>query len=317
MSRYPPLDLSDVKRFPFEELPTKVDTSMLGKCTLGESSFAAFFHGLPNILAASQLKTAVHLTAEAISKKRLVLVMMGAHLVKTGLSPLFSELLRHKAIGCLSMNGAGVIHDFELAMFGRTSENVSDNLDQGRFGYVQETSAWIHEAIKLGAQKGWGYGESVARKIESLKPSHPELSLVLNAWQNGIPLTVHPAIGTETPHQHPETDGAAIGQTSYLDFRILCQQLTKLEGGVSLLFGSAVIMPEIFLKALTVVRNLGHRSHRFLAVNFDMLKHYRSQENVVLRPTQAGGQGYTILGHHEIMIPLFWQAVFLLLKEKA
>ncbi len=317
MSRYPPLDISNVKRYPFEERPTKVDIHMLGKCTLDKQSFADFFHGLPHILAASDLRTTAELTAQAISQQRLVLTMMGAHLVKTGLSPLFCELLKRKAIGCLTMNGAGIIHDFEMAMFGRTSEDVAMHLESGRFGYVKETAVLLNQAVREGAKQGWGYGESIARKLENLNPPHAHLSLTLSAWQNGIPLTVHPAIGTETIHQHPEADGAAIGQTSYLDFRILCQQLTRLEGGVSLLFGSAVILPEVFLKALTVVRNLGYRAHQFASVNFDMLRHYRSQENVVRRPTRNGGKGYTLIGHHELMIPLFWQSVFLLLKEKS
>jgi hypothetical protein len=310
MSKYRELDLSGVKRFPFAERPTKVDVGMFGRQELDNDSFSAFFEGLPDILAAQDLKAIVGRTADILSAGGKVIVMMGAHLIKTGLSPLFVELVRRKAISCLVMNGAGAIHDFEVALFGRTSEDVATNLETGRFGYVEETGIWINEAISEGAAQGWGYGESVARKLTALPARHPEQSLLLACLRNDIPVTVHVALGTETIHQHPETDGASIGETSYRDFRILCAQLTELEGGIVFLYGSAVILPEVFLKALTVVRNLGHPVRNFTAVNFDMIRHYRPQENVVSRPTRGGGQGFTLIGHHELMIPLFWQGVY-------
>jgi len=315
MSKYRPLDLSGVTRFPFEERETKVDVGMFGRQNLDDDSFAAFYRGLPDILAAKDLKTIARETVRALSNERPVIVMMGAHLIKTGLSPLFVELIRRKAISCLVMNGAGVIHDFEVALFGRTSEDVAQNLETGRFGYVEETGIHINEALTEGRAQGWGYGESVSRKLASLPTRHPEESLLLACLEHGVPLTVHAALGTETIHQHPETDGAAIGETSYTDFRILCQVLTGLEGGIVFLYGSAVILPEVFLKALTVVRNLGHSVKNFTAVNFDMIRHYRPHENVVSRPTRSGGQGFTLIGHHELLIPMFWQSVYTELRE--
>jgi hypothetical protein len=235
---------------------------------------------------------------------------MGAHLIKCGLSPLLCELIRRGVFSCVVMNGAGAIHDFEVALFGRTSEDVAAHLETGLFGFVEETGKGINEAVSEGAARGWGYGEAVARKLEALKPKYAEQSLLLAAWKAGVPVTVHSAIGTETIHQHPETDGAAAGETTYRDFKILCEQLTRLEGGIVFLYGSAVILPEVFLKALTVARNLGHPVKRFTAVNFDMIRHYRAQENVVSRPTRTGGEGFTIIGHHEILVPLFWQGVW-------
>ena len=310
MSKFPELDLKDVRRIPFAERETKVDVGMFGKTALDDDSFAAFFRGLPDILVAKDLKVLAVRTAEIISTRGKVVVMMGAHLIKTGLSPLFIELMRRKAISCLVMNGAGVIHDFEVALFGRTSEDVAANLETGLFGYVEETGIMINQAVSEGAAKGLGYGEAVAEKLAVLPTKHPELSLLLAARENEVPVTVHVAIGTETIHQHPETDGAAIGETSYRDFKILAQQLTGLEGGIVFLYGSAVVLPEVFLKALTAARNLGHPVREFTAVNFDMIRHYRPQENLVSRPTRTGGEGFTVIGHHEVMIPFFWQGVY-------
>lgn len=315
MSKYKEIDLKNVRRISFAERDTKVDTSMFGKVTLEKESFGDFFESLPDILVAKDLKHVARQTAEAIAGGKKVLVMMGAHLIKTGVGPLLVELLNRRAVNTLAMNGAGAIHDFEVALFGRTSEDVAASLETGIFGYVEETGIHINQALTEGAAKGWGYGESVARKLKTLDVKHPDQSLLLAALENNVPLTVHTAIGTETIHQHPEGDGAAMGDTSYRDFKILCQELTELEDGVVLLFGSAVILPEVFLKALTVVRNLGHEVKKFTAVNFDMIRHYRPQENVVSRPTRTGGEGYVIIGHHEIMIPLFWQGVFHYLKK--
>jgi hypothetical protein len=316
MSKFRELDLSGVRRIPFADRETKVDAGMFGRAALDDDSFSSFFTGLPDILAARDLKTLARRTADIISAGRKVIVMMGAHLIKTGLSPLLIELMRRKAISCLVLNGAGAIHDFEVAMFGRTSEDVAANLETGLFGYVEETGVLINQAVSEGAAKGLGYGEAVAAKLRELPAKHPELSLLLTAVANEIPVTVHVAVGTETIHQHPETDGAAIGETSYRDFKILCRELTELEGGIVQLYGSAVILPEVFLKALTAVRNLGHPVRGFTAVNFDMIRHYRPQENVVTRPTRTGGEGFNIIGHHEVMIPLFWQGVFAELRAK-
>ncbi|MBI3992003.1 MAG: hypothetical protein HY342_01910 [Candidatus Lambdaproteobacteria bacterium] len=315
MSKYREIDLSKVQRISFAERETKVDVEMFGRPALDDDSFAHFFDGLPDILATRDLKHIARTTAGIIRAGRKVIVMMGAHLIKTGVSPVLVELMRRGALSCLVMNGAGAIHDFEVALFGRTSEDVASTLNTGKFGYVTETGVWINRAVTEGAAQGWGYGEAVARKLATLELRHPRHSLLLTALEHDIPVTVHVALGTETIHQHPEADGAAIGETSLRDFRILCQQLTGLEGGIVFLYGSAVILPEVFLKALTVVRNLGHDVRRFTAVNFDMIRHYRPQENVVGRPTSSGGQGFTVIGHHELLIPLFWQAVYAELRR--
>ncbi len=312
-NQYPEIDLKQVRRISFAERDTKVDVGMFGKVNLESDSFHAFFWGLPEILASKTLKELARETARCIEQGKKVVVMMGAHLIKTGVSPLFVELMRKGAFSCLVMNGAGVIHDFETALFGRTSEDVARTLETGKFGYVHETGVWINQAIQAGIAHEWGYGEAVARDLQARKPPHAEVSLLLTALNKRIPLTVHTALGTETIHQHPEANGAALGEASMRDFRILCHQLTQLEGGMVLLYGSAVVLPEVFLKALTVVRNLGHEVKRFTAVNFDMIKHYRPHENVVSRPTQSGGQGFHLIGHHELMIPLFWQGVYSLL----
>ena len=315
MGKYKEIDLSGVRRIPFAERETKVDTTMFGRPDLDDDSFAAFFEGLPGILAAQDLKSLASRTAHLIAGGGTLILMIGAHLIKCGLSPLLCELIRRGAVSCLVMNGAGAIHDFEVACFGRTSEDVAAHLETGLFGFVEETGMQINEAVRRGATQGWGYGEAVARHLAALDPPHAELSLLLTAWQCGVPVTVHAAIGTETIHQHPETDGAAIGEATFRDFKILCDQLTSLEGGIVFLYGSAVILPEVFLKALTVVRNLGHPVRRFTAVNFDMIRHYRPQENVVSRPTATGGEGFTIIGHHEILVPLFWQGVYTELRR--
>jgi hypothetical protein len=315
MSRYKEIDLSGVRRISFADRATKVDADMFGRVDLDSDAFGAFFDGLPDILAAKDLKGLARQTAHAIRGEKPIVLMMGAHLIKCGVSPLLIELIRRGVISCLVMNGAGAIHDFEVALFGRTSEDVAAHLETGLFGYVEETGKGINEAVTEGAAQGWGYGESVARKLEALPTKHPELSILLAAWKAGVPVTVHSAIGTETIHQHPETNGAASGEASYRDFKILCEQLTRLEGGMVFLYGSAVILPEVFLKALTVVRNLGHAVREFTAVNFDMIRHYRPQENVVSRPTRTGGSGFTIIGHHELLIPLFWQGVFAELRK--
>jgi len=212
MSKFEEMDLKDVRRIPFAERETKVDAEMFGKTALDDDSFAGFFRGLPDILVAKDLKALARQTAEIIAAGRKVIVMMGAHLIKIGVSPLFVELIRRKAVSCLVLNGAGVIHDFEVAMFGRTSEDVAANLETGAFGYVEETGVLINQAVSEGAAKGLGYGEAVAEKLAALPAEYPELSLLLAAREHGIPVTVHVAIGTETIHQHPECDGAAIGE---------------------------------------------------------------------------------------------------------
>ena len=244
--------------------------------------------------------------ASAAKTRRAVVVMLGGHIVKTGLSPLLIELMNRRVITHLAMNGSAAIHDYEIARFGATSEDVARGLVDGTFGMAEETGRGMNEAFAVGMKNGWGMGEALARSLEDLPLANGDLSVLLAAYQLGIPCTVHAAIGAEIIHQQPAANGAAIGDTSHRDFRRLAASLPALhEGGVVLNLGSAVIMPEVFLKALTIARNLnGGKPTGFTTCDLDMQRHYRPRVNVVQRPTQGSGKGYEITGHHEIMVPL-------------
>jgi hypothetical protein len=238
--------------------------------------------------------------------------MLGGHVVKTGLAPLLIDLMRRGVITHLAMNGSAAIHDYEVARFGATSEDVAAGLRDGTFGMADETGREMNDAFVRGMQNGEGMGESLGRALDAeSKLSNPELSLLLNAHQLGVPATVHAALGAEIIHQHPAANGAAIGDTSHRDFRRLAASLSRIDdGGVVLNLGSAVIMPEVFLKALTIARNLdAGKPKNFVTVDLDMQRHYRPRMNVVQRPTLEGGKGYEITGHHEIMVPLLVWAV--------
>src|SRR5688572_20225736 len=238
--------------------------------------------------------------------------MLGGHVIKTGLAPILIDLMRRRVITHLAANGSAVIHDYEMARFGGTSEDVEAGLTAGTFGMAEETGREMNDAIREGARNGWGLGESLARALEQHKHLEaPEQSLLLQSRALGVQFTVHAALGAEIIHQHPAADGGAIGTTSFTDFKRLAAHLPRIEGGVVLNVGSAVIMPEVFLKALTIARNLNNGSPReFVSADFDMLRHYRPRVNVVERPTRTGGgRGYQVTGHHEIMIPLLAWAV--------
>jgi hypothetical protein len=250
--------------------------------------------------------------AVANRNSRGVVVMLGGHIVKTGLAPLIIDLMKRGVITHLAMNGSAAIHDYEIARFGATSEDVARGLVDGTFGMAEETGRGMNEAFITGMKNEWGMGEALARALDTLPLSNPELSVMLSAFQLGIPCTVHAALGAEIIHQHPSASGAAIGDTSHRDFRRLAASLPSLhEGGVALNLGSAVIMPEVFLKALTIARNLnGGKPTAFTTCDLDMQRHYRPRVNVVQRPTQGSGKGYEITGHHEIMVPmLVWGVI--------
>jgi hypothetical protein len=272
--------------------------------------FAGFLGSLPNILKAKDLREVVDAVIKARKRKKAVILMAGAHVIKCGLNPVLIELMKKKIITCISLNGAGIIHDFEIALQGKTSEDVAENLKDGKFGMGKETAEFINCAINEGAANGLGMGESVARKIANSKLAHKKLSLLANACKFKVPVCVHAAIGTDIIHQHPSFDAASTGWASAQDFRRLTDEITRLNnGGVVLNCGSAVILPEVFLKALNLARNLGFTVKDFVTANFDMIHHYRPNQNVVCRPTASGGKGYYIIGHHEIMLPLLAQAV--------
>ncbi len=271
-----------------------------------KQSFAEFARSLPNMLAAAQLKD---LAAEIVCSRKQntpVIVMMGAHVVKVGLSPIINDLVRRKIVTAVAMNSAASIHDVETALWGQTSEDVAENILDGKFGMSQETGEFINNALSMGYyMTTMGYGETLGRALVKARAKNKRLSILATCYELDVPVTVHAAIGTDIIHQQPTMDGAATGELSFRDFKILANTIKGLvNGGVVLNVGSAVIMPEVFLKALTVARNLGSKVQGFTTANFDMLRHYRPLMNVVLRPTQKTGRGYDFSGHHEIMIPL-------------
>ena len=304
-------DLSAIRTVPVLRRPNKVSADEFAKSPGDDRSFHAFVASLPDILVARDFRRVVEAIVSAKRKKRAVVVMLGGHIVKTGLAPLLVALMERGVITHVAMNGSAAIHDYEIARFGGTSEDVAAGLKDGTFGMAEETGREMNEAFVRGREAERGMGESLALALEGASLAHPELSVVLNAGRHGVPVTVHAAIGAEIIHQHPAADGAAIGETSHRDFRRLAHALVALDdGGVVLNLGSAVIMPEVFLKALTIARNLNRgKPQNFVTCDLDMLRHYRPRMNVVQRPTLQSGKGYEITGHHELMVPLLVWAV--------
>ena len=275
-------------------------------------SFGAFLDSLPDILVARDFLSVVEAVVTARKRNRGVLLMLGGHVVKTGLASVLIDLVRRGVFTHVAMNGSAAIHDYEIARFGGTSEDVAAGLRDGTFGMADETGRGLNGAFAAGMANGWGMGEAVARDLASHEPlQHPELSLTYQCWRHHVPATIHAALGAEIVHQHPTANGAAIGDTSHRDFRRLAASIEALhDGGVVLNVGSAVIMPEVFLKALTIARNLGDgQPTGFVTCDVDMQRHYRPRMNVVRRPTQDSGKGYEITGHHEIMVPLLAWAI--------
>lgn len=313
MSKTPrEIDLSRVRTVPVGARPNKVRAEDFSAPPGPDRSFAAFVKALPDVLVARDFRAVVSALAAAKRANKGVIVMLGGHIVKTGLAPVLIDLMRRGVITHLAMNGSAAIHDYEIARFGGTSEDVAAGLRDGTFGMAEETGRGMNDAFIRGSAAGHGMGEAVAEALNA-EPAlaHPELSVVLNAWKLGVPVTVHAAIGAEIIHQHPAASGAAIGDTSHRDFRRLAASIETVDdGGVVLNCGSAVIMPEVFLKALTIARNVNAgKPQRFVTVDLDMQRHYRPQVNVVQRPTMDSGKGYAITGHHEIMVPLLAWAV--------
>lgn len=270
-------------------------------------SFASFEKGLPKLLAVREFRALADALASAARGRKTVLWMCGAHVIKTGLSLVLIELMERGALTALALNGAGAIHDFEIALAGKTSEDVLKGLKNGSFGMARETGEFFARALRrYGAE---GYGSAVGRVIDEEKLPYRKLSLLWNCRRLGLSSTVHVAIGTDITHQQPGARGEDIGRASFEDFRRICGVVGTLEGGVVVNVGSAVIMPEVFLKALTVARNLGHRVRKFTAANLDMIQQYRPRMNVVERPTALGGRPIQLTGHHELMVPLLAQAV--------
>lgn len=308
----PELDPARIRTVPVARRPNKVEAEAFARAPGASRSFRDFIDSLPDILEARSFLAVADAVARAVREERAIVCMVGGHVVKTGLAPVLIHLIERRAITHLASNGAAVIHDYEMARWGGTSEDVEAGLVDGTFGMAEETGRDMNTAIRAGAAKTMGMGEALAEDLGSRTDLHsPELSLLLACRRLGIPFTAHAALGAEIIHQHPAADGAAIGATSMTDFRRLAAHLEQLEDGVVLNLGSAVLMPEVFLKALTMCRNVNAgRPRRFTAADFDMIRHYRPRVNVVERPTRTGGGiGYQITGHHEIMVPLLVWAI--------
>ncbi|HET6577425.1 MAG TPA: hypothetical protein VFG66_03835 [Gemmatimonadales bacterium] len=304
---YREADLRRVTTVPVAARRNKVDPSLLAGVPGPDRSFAAFLDSLPDVLAARDLRAVIAGVAAAARARRGVVLLVGGHVVKVGLGPLLGALMARGVVTHVALNGAAAIHDFELAAFGGTSEDVESGLADGSFGMAEETGAEMNAAVAAAAESDLGMGEGLARALaaRSALPGRGA-SILLAAREYDVPVTVHVAVGAEITHQHPAADGAAIGATSHRDFRRLAGSLPSLDhGGVVLNLGSAVVLPEVFLKALTIARNLDRgRPTHFLAADFDMQRHYRPRLNVVQRPTRAGGAGYMLTGHHELLLPL-------------
>ncbi len=306
-----PINVSDLKTYPLKKRHSKVRVSDFAKPWRKGGSFSLFYRALPDILAVKTLRAVAGAIAQAHRKGRPVIIGIGAHVIKVGLTPILVSWMEQGLVTAVAMNGAGIIHDFELALMGHTSEEVDDEIDDGRFGMTEETGRILNEAIAQGHRNGQGMGEAVGHSINRLKGQFPNrgTSILATGAKLGIPVTIHVAIGTDVIHMHPSADGASIGATSLLDFRRLAAVVAGMEGGVYLNIGSAVVLPEVFLKTVSLGRNLGHTLSNITTVNMDFLSHYRPLTNVVRRPTQKGGKGYSLIGHHEIMLPLLVAAV--------
>lgn len=303
------LDFSKVKTYPVTKRFSKVETSLLGKKLHKGARVRSLIQGLPNILGAQNLKAIAQKIAHAHRANKTVLLGMGAHPIKVGLSPLIIDFMERGIIDGVALNGAGVIHDFELAYAGQTSEDVAASLQDGSFGMAEETGTFINEAIIEGCKQELGIGAAVGNAIIQQKLPHRKLSILAAGARLGVPITSHIAIGTDIIHMHPKADGKALGDCSLRDFHTFTSVVATLGGGVYLNFGSAVVLPEVFLKALSLARNLGHPVQNLTTVNLDFLPHYRPLTNVVSRPTLQSGKGYHLTGHMEIMVPLLFSAV--------
>lgn len=304
MTKPEPIDLAKLKTYPLDSRKSKVSVEDFARPWTRGMDFSAFLDHLPAILAAGDLKAVIAAIVTAAQAQKTIVMGMGAHVIKVGLNPLLIDLMQRRVLTALAMNGAGIIHDLELAMQGQTSEDVAASLGDGSFGMARETGEFLGRAIKTAGEKKLGLGAAVGAAILAADFPYTDKSLLATCARLDVPVTVHVAMGTDIIHMHPDFDPAAAGAASHRDFRLFASVVATLEEGVYLNVGSAVIMPEVFLKATTLVRNLGNRLENFTTVNMDFIKHYRPMTNVVQRPTSGGGTGFSLVGHHEIMLPL-------------
>jgi deoxyhypusine synthase len=309
MKYYKPISLKGVKTYAINKRKSKVSLSALSCPYEKGDTMGTFLDKLPGILAVNDFRAVVRAIVKARKHNKPVILGMGAHPIKVGLSPLIIDLMQKNVITAIAVNGACIVHDFELSFIGSTSEDVAKELCSGKFGMARETGKYLNKAIKEGLKQGYGIGRSVGEMIYRSTYQFREKSIFANAYKHRIPSTVHVAIGTDIIHMHPKADGSAIGEGSFRDFRLFTSVVSDLNGGVYINLGSAVIMPEVFLKALTIARNLGNKVENITTVNMDFIQHYRPGENVLRRPTMGKGACYALTGHHEIMFPLLAAAI--------
>jgi hypothetical protein len=299
-----------VKTYPLASRPSKVSVAQAARAWRAGGTFRDYLDSLPNHLAVQSLRQVVAAILEARRSRKPVILGIGAHVIKVGLSPILVDLLERGLVTAVATNGAGAVHDFELAYAGFTSEDVEAQLAGGEFGMAEETGRVINEAVVEGVRRGLGFGRALGARIQSDRPAHVAQSIFATCARLDLPCTVHVALGTDIVHLHPACDGAAVGEATQRDFRLLAAVVADLgDGGVYLNVGSAVLLPEVFLKALTLARNLGHRVRDFVTVNLDFIQHYRPTQNVLRRPVAQGGHGYAVTGHHELLVPLLAAAL--------
>jgi hypothetical protein len=315
----PPITLGAVRTYPLASRKSKVSVRDFAKPTGANASLAKFLDSLPTILAAEDLRNVLSAIHTARKKRKAILWGIGGHVIKVGLGPVLIDLMKRGFVTGIAMNGAALIHDFEIALAGNTSEDVEAGIGEGQFGMAEETGKYLNEIAKLAQRIRIGYGEAAGQFLSSgiLEVKHANSSVLVAAYKHGIPVTVHLAIGTDIPHMHPAASGAALGDATHRDFRLFCALVQQMHpGGVYLNWGSAVLLPEVFLKAVSVVRNLGVALRPITTANFDFIQHYRPLQNVVKRPTASGrnerglqSHGYAITGHHELLLPLVTAAL--------
>ncbi len=304
MSKYKQFRPETINDYSLRDRPSKVHQAEFAKPFTGDS-FQEFLVSLPDILAAADIKELAQRIAAARSRDRAIIWALGGHVIKTGLAPILIQLLREGFVTAIAANGSVIIHDFEIAYCGSTSEDVQEQIGSGAFGMARETGQFLNEAINRGADRDIGIGEAVGLSLQSCALEFPDFSLVLQAYQQDIPLTVHAAYGTDIIHNHPRASGASLGKCTEIDYRIFTREVSRLhDGGVFINVGSAVLLPEVFLKAVSAIRNSGQELSGFSTANFDFIQHYRPTQNVVNRPVEGDGKGFAITGHHELTIPL-------------
>jgi len=303
---FPPIDLAKVQTYPLSNRASKVSLATFATPAYGGASFGHFLTSLPDILIGTDFRNLIRALSNAIRNDKTLAIGIGGHVIKCGLAPILIDLMKRGWISAIAMNGSTSIHDVEIAMQGQTSEDVAEGLKDGSFGMARDTGDFINHAIQ---NTSHGYGKTLGQKLVETNQPYRHTSILATAYELGIPVTVHVAVGTDIVQQQPTANGEAIGRASYKDFETFCSVVASLEGGAYLNIGSAVLLPEVFLKALTVARNLGHTVDHFVTANFDMIQHYRPRVNVVQRPTMQGGTGYSFTGHHELLIPLLAHAL--------